>query len=70
MGVDYSAHYGIGQQIKVVDFTEEENRPKGFESCDTFEEYLDELYYRDEFEGFSWFETGCGGYTGEQMIFS
>lgn len=60
MGVDYSGHYGIGQQIKVVDFDENE-KPRGFE------EYLYELFdKKDETKGFSFFKVGEGNYTGKQ----
>ena len=65
MGVDYSGHYGIGQQIKAVDF-EENQKPKGFEECETFEEYIYELFDTDEAKGFSFFKVGAGNYSGEQ----
>lgn len=68
MGVDYSGHYGIGQQIKVVDF-EENEKPKGFEDCCTFEEYLHELFETEKTRCFSYFRVGEGSYTGKQDKF-
>lgn len=64
MGVDYSGHYGIGVQVKVIDF-EDENTPKEIRELDNMYEFLDETLK----DGYSWFEVGEGSYTGEENSF-
>jgi len=62
MGVDYTSHYGIGFQIKYIDF-ESENKSSINTEHECLEEYLDEEL---DSELFSWFKVGEGSYTGEQ----
>lgn len=58
MGVDYTATFGIGIEVKGVDYNE-----KGF---DCMYEYLDDLLEGTNFE---YGESGEGAYTGEENDF-
>lgn len=60
MGVDYSAHYGIGFKIKLIEFDAEltEETEKSF-TTNILDEKLDQ-------DRFGWFEVGEDNYGGPE----
>lgn len=61
MGVDYTAHYGIGIGIKTIDF-DDESLSEEVRGLGCMEEYLDEKL---DHQKYGWFQSGDGNYTGE-----
>ncbi len=59
-------HYGIGQQIKYVDFKNKDEIPKGYEENESFDEFLGNFFEKKFTYGFNYFKIGEGNYTGEQ----
>lgn len=61
MGVDYSAHRGIGIAIQSIDF-DDENLEKEIAELECMSEVLDDKLN----EKYGWFEVGEGNYTGKE----